>query len=205
MILSGKYVYPTILLLHYMKALSNSKKLKAFIYTKMTYLIIFLDNNRKLAVYTGGNIHELYCYLEMIGSPTKLTTSGQRSNHFGPSSSTNNDTANIKTIIAAQRIIQKGICEYCGRIGHKAVACIIRGPKMLPSIIIRKMNQFKAILGHEPIYPPREWNIQPPAAHFKYRTFPTTTSSVVSSSMERFNYHAIDNGDVEVQPSKFPV
>ena len=49
----------------------------------MTYLIKSLDNNRKSAVYTGGNIHELYRYLEMIGSPTTLTTLGQRYHHFG--------------------------------------------------------------------------------------------------------------------------
>ena len=58
----------------------------------MTDLITFLDKNGKLAVYTGGNIHGIYRYLEIIGSPTILTTSGERSNHFGPSSSSNNDT-----------------------------------------------------------------------------------------------------------------
>ena len=50
----------------------------------MTYLITFLDNNEKYAVYTGGNIHGLYHYLEMIGSQTTFTTSSQRSYHFGP-------------------------------------------------------------------------------------------------------------------------
>ena len=34
-------------------------KLKAFIAPKMTYLIILLGNNRKLAIYTGVNIHGL--------------------------------------------------------------------------------------------------------------------------------------------------
>ena len=61
----------------------------------MKYLTTYLDNNGKSAVYTGVNIHGLYLYLEIIGSPTKLTTSGQQFNHFDPSSSTNNYTANI--------------------------------------------------------------------------------------------------------------
>ena len=61
-----------------MKALSKSNKLKSFIVTKMTYLITFLDNNRKSAVYTRVNIHGLNIYQEMIGDPTTLTNTGQR-------------------------------------------------------------------------------------------------------------------------------
>ena len=67
-----------------MKALSNSDKLKAFIAPNMTNFIIFIDNNGKLAVYTGGNIHVLYCYIGMIGPPRTFITSSQRSHHFGP-------------------------------------------------------------------------------------------------------------------------
>ena len=36
-----------------MKSLSNRNKLKAFIAPNMIYLIVFLDNNRKLYIYTG--------------------------------------------------------------------------------------------------------------------------------------------------------
>ena len=43
--LSGEIVSPTRLLLQYMKALTKSEKLKAFIAPKMTDLITFLDNN----------------------------------------------------------------------------------------------------------------------------------------------------------------
>ena len=43
-----------------MKALSKSDKIKVFIVNKMKDLITFLDNNRKLAVYKGANIHVLY-------------------------------------------------------------------------------------------------------------------------------------------------
>ena len=46
-----------------MKALSKSDKLKSFIDTKMINLTTFLDKNVKLAVYIGGNINVLYCYL----------------------------------------------------------------------------------------------------------------------------------------------
>ena len=46
--LSGEIVSPTRLIIQYMKALSKSDKLRAFIAPKMTYLITFLDNNIKL-------------------------------------------------------------------------------------------------------------------------------------------------------------
>ena len=59
-----------------MKALPKSDKLKQCIAPNMTDLITFLDNNGKLSIYIGRNIHGLYHYLEIIGSPTTLTTSG---------------------------------------------------------------------------------------------------------------------------------
>ena len=67
-----------------MPAFSKSNKIKEFIAPKMTDISAFLDNNRKLAVYTGGDIRRLYRYLDIIGSPTTLNTSGQFSNNFGP-------------------------------------------------------------------------------------------------------------------------
>ena len=103
-----------------MKAWSKRDKLKSCIAPKMTYLITFLDNNRKYAVYTGVNIHELYRYLEIIGSPTIFSTSGQQYRHFGPSYYINSDTETFQSVISALRIIQKSICECCGIIGHKA-------------------------------------------------------------------------------------
>ena len=57
----------------------------------MTDIITFLDNNGKYIVYTGGDIHGVYRYLETILDLTILTTSVQRSNHFRLSSSRNND------------------------------------------------------------------------------------------------------------------
>ena len=118
-----------------MKSLTNSEKLRVFIAPKMKDLITSLDKNGKSDVYEGGEIHVIYCYLDIIGSPTTLTTSGHRSHYFGPSSSSNNDAENIQPVIAALLMRQKIICECCGRIGHKADACIIHGPKLLPQVL----------------------------------------------------------------------
>ena len=65
------------------------------------------------------------------------------------------------------------------------------------------MNQFNALHGDEPTEPPREWNCQPPAAHFKSRTSPTKTSPLVSAIMGRLNHNTVDNDDVEVHPTEF--
>ena len=74
--ISVENVSPTRLLLQYTKALSKSDKIRALIAPKMTDLITFIDNNRKSDIYTGGDIHGIYRYLEMIGPPTTLTNSG---------------------------------------------------------------------------------------------------------------------------------
>ena len=58
------------------------------------------------------------------------------------------------------------------------------------------MNQFNKLHGDEPKEPPREWNSQPPAAHFKSRSYPSRTNPVVSAIMGKLNHHAIDNGDI---------
>ena len=86
----------------------------------MTDLTTLLENNGKYAVSTGRNIHGLYHYIQLIESPTTLTTSGQLSYHFGPSSYTNTDTSTIQQVIAALRVGQKIIFECCGKIRHKA-------------------------------------------------------------------------------------
>ena len=162
----------------------------------MIDLITLLDKNGKYSVYTGGYIHVIYRYLEMIGYPKTFTTSGQRSHHFSPSSSSNNDSATLQPVIAALHMRQKSICECCGIIGHKVDACIIRGPKFLPPSLRRKMNQFNALHGDKTKEPPREWNSQPPAAHFKSRYSHSRTKPVVSAIMGKLNQHAIDNGDI---------
>ena len=93
-----------------MKAFLKIDKLKSSVAPKITYLITFLDNNRKLVVYTGVNINELYRYLEMVVAPTTLTTSGLRSHHFGPSYYTNNGTETLQPVIVALFIRQNSIC-----------------------------------------------------------------------------------------------
>ena len=100
-----------------MKALTKSNKLRAFIAPKMTDLVTLLDNNRKSTVYTGGDIHGIYHYLNMIGSPTTLTASVRRSHHFRALSSIKNDASYLRPVIAALRTRRKSICECCGRIG----------------------------------------------------------------------------------------
>ena len=88
-----------------MKALTKSDKLRIFIASKMTYLITFLDKNGKSDVFTGGDIHGIYRYLEMIVSPTTLNTSGQHSHHFGPSSSRKNYAETLQLVIIDLRMI----------------------------------------------------------------------------------------------------
>ena len=67
------------------------------------------------------------------------------------------------------------------------------------------MNKINDLHGEEPNKPPREWSIQPPAAHFKSSNYPPNTSPVVSDIMGRLNHHSIDNGDVKVHTSYFSV
>ena len=145
-----KFFSPTRLIFQYMKALSNSDKLRAFIAPKMEDLITYLDNNVKSVVYKGGGIHWTYCYLDMIGSPITLTTSGQWSNHFSPSYSIKNDTAYLQPVITALCTRQKNICDWCGIFGNKYDAYIMRGPKLLPSSLRRSINQFNTLHDDEP-------------------------------------------------------
>ena len=102
--LSGEIFSPTRILFQYNKVFSKNNKIRSFITTKMTDLINFLDNNGKSAAYTGRDIHCIYRYLEMIGDPKIFTTSGQRSHHFSPSYSSNNDAATLQPVIAALRM-----------------------------------------------------------------------------------------------------
>ena len=145
--LYGETVSPTRLLFQHIKAFPKSDNLKASISPKMTDLTKFLDNNGKYAVYTGGDIHGIYWYIEMIVSPTTLTTSGQISHHLSPSSSIKNDAEHLQPVLAAIHMRQKSNCKLCGIIGHKDDACIIHGPNFLPPSLRRNMNQFNALHG----------------------------------------------------------
>ena len=67
------------------------------------------------------------------------------------------------------------------------------------------MNQFNSHNGYESNKPPREWNRQPPEAHFKSMTSPSTTNPVISSIIRILNHHTINIGDVKIPTSDFPV
>ena len=67
------------------------------------------------------------------------------------------------------------------------------------------MNQFNNLHGDEATDTLREWTIKPLAAHLKSRTSPTKTNPVFSAITGILNHNSIDNGDVEVHPSEFPV
>ena len=77
--------------------------------------------------------------------------------------------------------------------------------KFLPPSLNRNMNKLNVLNGDEPNEQPMEWNSQPTAANSKSRTSPSKTNPVISAIMGRLNHHAIDNGDVEVPNSDFPV
>ena len=94
-----------------MQAFSNSDKINSLVAPHMEYLITFIDNNGKLDIYIGGNFRGLCRYPEIFGALTNLTSSGQSSHYFGPSSSTKNDTPNIHTVIAALRVQQRIIFQ----------------------------------------------------------------------------------------------
>ena len=128
-----------------MKVLSKRNKIKAFISHNMTDLIIFLDNNRKSAIYTGETTTRLYKYLEMIEPTTNLTYSSLWSYHFDTSSSTIDDKSSLHPVIADLSVRHKIIWECCGRIGHKTDSCITRGPNLIPTSIRIKMNQSNAL------------------------------------------------------------
>ena len=136
-----------------MNSLTKSEKKKGFMAPKMTDLVTFIDTKGKYALYDGGDIHGIYRYLEIIGAPTTLTTSGHRSHHLGPSYCSNNDAATLQSVIASLCMRQKSICECCGIIGHKSDSCIIRGPKFLPPSLRRNINQFNTLHSDKPKEP----------------------------------------------------
>ena len=90
-----------------MKSLSKIDKLKAFSAPKMIDPITLFNKNGKPYIYTGWNINGINHYLEMIGTPTNLTSSGQISHYFGTSSSINNNKASIQIVIIALCVEQK--------------------------------------------------------------------------------------------------
>ena len=69
----------------------------------------------------------------------------------------------------------------------------------------RKINKFNAHHDEKPKEPPIEWSSQPPAYHLKSTTSPSRTNPLISDIIGELNHHAIDNGDVKIPTSDFPV
>ena len=67
------------------------------------------------------------------------------------------------------------------------------------------MNQLNTLCGDEPTDPPIDCNILPLAVQLKYRTSPPNKSPVFLAIMGIINHHVVDNGDVEVYPSEYPI
>ena len=58
------------------------------------------------------------------------------------------------------------------------------------------MNQLNELHSDIPKEPPRKWNNQPSADHFKSSSSPSRTNPVVSAIMGKLNHCAINNGDI---------
>ena len=61
-----------------MEFFTKCDELKAFIAPKMEYKIAYLDHHVKEVSYSGRDVHDLYHYMYMLGSPTNSTYSGQQ-------------------------------------------------------------------------------------------------------------------------------
>ena len=118
---------------------SKCDVLKDFVAPKMTGFTALIEKHGKEVSYYASDINYIYSYLEMIGSPTNLTYSIWHSQFFGLN--TNTDTESLHPVIAALRVRQGIICECCVCPRHKSDYCIIIGPNLLPSGILRNNNQ----------------------------------------------------------------
>ena len=84
----------------------------------MTYLITYFDHYGKYAYYSGIDIHDLYCYLDVLEYPTKLTYSDQNSHSFYLK--TNTESVSQHTFIATLIDRKSIICYFCGLPGHNS-------------------------------------------------------------------------------------
>ena len=67
------------------------------------------------------------------------------------------------------------------------------------------MNQLNRLYGDEPTDPPIYCNILPLAVQLKSRTSPPNKSPVFFAIMGILNHHVVDNGDIEVYSSEYPI
>ena len=116
-----------------------------------------------------------------------------------------NDTASLQTAIVTLHVRQKIICEFCIRIGHKYDYCIIRDPGFLLPSLGRNKKQYNVINGDQSPELPIEWNSQHPEVHFKPLNSDPKKIHMVSAIMGRLNINVVDNSDVEVYTSDYPL
>ena len=101
----GETVSPTRLIFQHKKALSKCDGIKAFIALNMICIYHIFDNYRKEELYSGSDIHDLYCYLYTIGAPYTLNYSSHNLHCFGPN--INKDTGYLHSVITALRGIKR--------------------------------------------------------------------------------------------------
>ena len=64
------------------------------------------------------------------------------------------------------------------------------------------MNQFNELHGDNTNKATKEWNIQ---VHLKNHIYAQKRITMGSYIKGRINHHAVDNGDVDVYPSNYPL
>ena len=107
---------------------------KNFIAKNMTDIITYVDIRVHYSFYYGSGINHLYRYLGIIGFPANLNYSIQHSHYFGLK--TNTGSGSMYPVILALRGRQWILCDCFGHPVHKYEYCIIRGPDLLPPIIL---------------------------------------------------------------------
>ena len=144
---------PTIIVIQYFKYLANFYGLEAFIAPNMMDLVIYPEHHGKEASYHGSNIHDLYCYLEILGYPTPLTYLGH--NYQSINISIDTESGSLHLVISGLIVRQRIVCECSGIPGHKAYSYIIIGDHFLPSRLCMNRNLFNAVDGGAPYKPPK--------------------------------------------------
>ena len=127
------------------KSIFQISGVKAFFSPNMTDPIPYLDHTGKYKSYSGSDINDLFCYIEIIGVPMNLTYSGHNYHYFDLK--TNTDSGYLYPVISALRGRQRIICTCYGWPGNNADSWITRVENLLPTITHRKNNPFNTVHG----------------------------------------------------------
>ena len=87
----------------------------------------------------------------------------------------------------------------------KTDSCIIRSTKCIPTRFRRKANQYNVIHSDKPTDTTRECSSQPSPVHSEYLNSDPKNIHAVWAIMGRLNHHTVDNGDIEVYTSYYPL